>query len=248
VIEAFFDESGKEGDPSHRFVVMAGYAAGDWNNFQRSWRSLLLKHGLPSIHMKKILGIAKEKGWDLPRLNGVLSEFVSVIKESWLIGFGVGVDVEAYRAIPADIKKQFGDVQIFCCSRILRRLMDHVRAGGFENESLSITFDRDYGFARPRMKLMEELSKRDPIMSRRIAQVSFANSDYFYPLQAADLLAWETRRQLMNNLTDKPSTSRWTELVSVLPSEDYSYAAGEFWTKEWFDHEIPKLRGPIVSE
>jgi hypothetical protein len=33
VIECFFDDSGKESDPSHRFVVLAGYMiGGDWGD------------------------------------------------------------------------------------------------------------------------------------------------------------------------------------------------------------------------
>jgi hypothetical protein len=43
---------------------------------------LLVEHGLPDVHMRAILKIAKERGWDIPRLNEILREFVLVIKEA----------------------------------------------------------------------------------------------------------------------------------------------------------------------
>jgi hypothetical protein len=74
VIEAFFDDSGKESDHNDRFVVLAGYMAaeGPWFRLHQSWRHLLLRHGLPHVHMKDIRGLAKERGWDIPKLNEVL--------------------------------------------------------------------------------------------------------------------------------------------------------------------------------
>ena len=61
VIELFFDDSGQEGDPTHRFVVMAGYMTWEWGGFDRAWRSLLLKHGLPYIHMNEMIGFSEKK-------------------------------------------------------------------------------------------------------------------------------------------------------------------------------------------
>jgi hypothetical protein len=165
VLEAYFDDSGKESDHTHRFVVLAGYMAADgwpWNRFYQSWRHLLLRHGLPRIHMKEILNAGRGKGWDIPTLNAVLREFVIAIKESQLIGFGVAVDATEWRRLSKDRRKAFGDAQEFCVSRVLRRIMDRCTESGFPDEPLSITFDRDWEFARRRLTLIEELSKRVP--------------------------------------------------------------------------------------
>ena len=74
MIEAFFDDSGKESDRNDRFVVLAGYMAaeGPWFRLHQPWRHLLLRHGLRHVHMKGILGLAKERGWDILKLNKVL--------------------------------------------------------------------------------------------------------------------------------------------------------------------------------
>jgi hypothetical protein len=97
VFQCFFDDSGKESEPSNRFVVIAGYLAVDtvWNNFQMNWGHLLIKHELPEVHMRSILRITKERKWDTPKLNAVLRDFVAAIKTTpGLIGFGIAIDAD----------------------------------------------------------------------------------------------------------------------------------------------------------
>jgi hypothetical protein len=241
VIEAYFDDSGKESDHTHRFVVLAGYMSGDWTPLYRSWRSLLIKHGVPHVHMKDILGIAKSKGWDVPKLNVVLREFITAIKEANLTGFGVAVDANEWRAFSKERRHQFGDAQEFCCSRILRRIVDRLIDAGFPDEPLSITFDRDWEFARRRLTLIEEISKRAPQMRKNLAQLAFADSKHFYPLQAADLLAWETRRHLANVIEGEGGTVRWGELMTALPYGELDYEASEYWDKALIERELPKI-------
>jgi hypothetical protein len=241
VIRCYFDDSGQESDPTHRFVVMAGYMAGDWDRLNRAWRSLLLKHGLSHIHMKEMIGVAQKRDWPDGHLTDVLREFIMAIKESILVGFGVAVDLDAFRKVPDHIRKRLGDAQIFCCSRILRRIMDRLNEAGMGEEPISIAFDQDFGFARSRLRMIAELRKRDPQLRAVLAQVSFADSEHFYPLQAADVLAWETRRHIAHMAGEARPSGRWDDLTVPLPYDELDYAAGEYWTQEWFDQEIPKL-------
>jgi len=64
VFQCFFDDSGKESEPTNPIVVMAGYIAVDeiWQRFQNLWGHLLLKHELPDVHMKAILQIPTHSG------------------------------------------------------------------------------------------------------------------------------------------------------------------------------------------
>jgi hypothetical protein len=191
--------------------------------------------------MREILGIAKKKGWDIARLNDVLSEFISAARDTHIVGFGIGVDMEAWRMIDPALRKRLGDVQLFCCSRIIRRIMDRLEMLGLQGEEISITFDRDFEFARRRLRLFEEICKAFPHINAHVSQISFANSRQCYPLQAADLLSWETRRELISKSGGRESNPRWRELMTALPSGQIEFGAGEFWTKEWLDQELPKL-------
>jgi hypothetical protein len=222
---------------------MAGFFTNYWELFDTKWLSLLLKHDIPFIHLRGAVSIAKKKNWDIPKLNEVLTEFAVTIRESNLVGIGVGVHMEAWQEVPKELRDRLGDAQIFCCSRIVRRIIDRLETVGLLQEKVTIIFDQDFGFARRRLRLFEELKKRYQPIRERIVQVSFADSRTFYPLQAADMLAWETRRELINRSGGHESTKRWKELMAALPSGQIDFAVGEFWTKEWFDQELPKLLG-----
>jgi hypothetical protein len=67
------------------------------------------------------------------------------------------------------------------------------------------------------------------------------DAEHFYPLQAADLLAWETRRRLSEVIEGAGGTARWAELMTALPYGELEYAAGEYWNKEWIDRDLPKI-------
>jgi hypothetical protein len=76
---------------------------------------------------------------------------------------------------------------------------------------------------------------------------AFADSERFYPLQAADMLAWETRRHVAHLAGEAAPSGRWNDITVPLPYDELQYAAGEYWTQEWFDREIPKLRSEMAQ-
>src|SRR5271168_1449060 len=69
VIYGFLDDSGKEGQATNPYVVMAGYVGSldSWLELSVKWLNLLVKHGISAIHMKDLIpltGEYKTRGWD----------------------------------------------------------------------------------------------------------------------------------------------------------------------------------------
>ena len=124
-------------------------------------------------------------------------------------------------------------------------MMDHMNHANMGNEPLSVTFDQDFEFARRRLPMFIELRKRDPRLRANLAQVSFASSKHFTPLQAADMLAWETRRQVAHLVGEARPSGQWNDLMNPLPYGESAFAVGEHWTQEWFDEQIPKIRASL---
>jgi len=241
VIEAFFDDSGKESQGDHRFVCIAGYLAHDqvWWGFQQRWRHLLMRHGIPAVHMKDWEGTRREKKWALNYGHRVLSEFIGAIKDSQLIGFGVAVDADVWRKLSSQRRKSFGDAQEFCFQRLLRRIIDRLDQAQ-ERDAIELVFNRDYQFARPRLRLLEHINKRDPRMASRVAAISFGDARHYYLLQAADILAWQTRKHLVNQSGTQAETEGWRELFSALPDRDLDYE-GELWDGEMVEAKFSEL-------
>ena len=245
VIECFFDDSGKEGDTA--FPCLAGYLAHEsyWYEFNIRWRHLLLRHGLPYLHMKEFVKFAQEKGWNGNKRQDVLLEFIGVIKQAKLIGFGAAIDSAAWRTLSPKRRKAFGNGQEFCFQRIVRRIVDRLELAG-EDDDVAIIFDRDMEFAKPRLTLFEHILKGDPRASRRIASIAFSDARRYFALQAADLLAWETRSELIQRAKKEPSKQRFQELMTALPHGELDYE-GEFWDQTTMETHFAAVEAEIAE-
>ncbi|HTV65608.1 MAG TPA: hypothetical protein VMD98_08390, partial [Bryocella sp.] len=151
MIHCFFDDSGKESDASNRIVVIAGYmAVGDstWTFLSQQWGHQLVRHGLSWLHMKDLMQNQDEYAklnWDWPKKRSVIEDFIKVVKASQLIGFGVAVDADAWRAIPKQITQAEGSAQEFCFMRLVRMITERMKIAR-PDDWISLYFDSDEGF------------------------------------------------------------------------------------------------------
>jgi hypothetical protein len=233
VIRAYFDDSGKESTPNGDFVCMAGYMADSnfWELFASSWRQKLLKYGITGIHMKELIplqGEYKTLGWDVPKRNAALAEFIRVIKTVDLIGFGIGVDARAWREL-RKLRSDLPDVQAFCFARIMRLVIETVKRAAVR-DFVAVHFDPDPEFGAARLRLFDALWRRDPEARYYLASLTFADTIIFSPLQAADLLAWETRKELVQKAGGFESTPRYKDLFRALEGIELQYHS-ELWDK-----------------
>lgn len=227
----YFDDSGKESDPSNRLVCMAGYLAVDdyWEQFGPQWYHHLLKHGVSCFHMKELIPRQGEfKDLTLEKRDELLLDCVKVIKENELIGFGVGVDAEAWRLLPDALTKSSGNAQEFCFLRIIRLIIERLKRVS-PNEKLALIFDCDQEFAARRFKQFSKLRER-PEIREHLASIAFCDPRLYIPLQAADFLAWETRKELIQKALGFDSTERFKELFVNVPGLRLEYA-GEQWNE-----------------
>ncbi|MFZ0802203.1 MAG: DUF3800 domain-containing protein [Terriglobales bacterium] len=243
MIHCFLDDSGKESDAGNRFVTMAGYLALDryWMIFSEVWYNLLLKHGISWVHMRDLIPLQGEYaklGWDTTKRDEVLADFIKAIKISELTGFGVGIDADAWREIPKQVTKKHGNAQEFCFVRVLRQIVDRLKIAG-PADHVSIHFDSDQHYTPARFKRFSEVKERDEVARAYLSSISFCDPKKFRPLQAADLLAWETRKDLVQRTGGFESTPRWKEFFESKIWErnlpDYS---SEFWTQDEIRKQI----------
>ena len=207
MLEAYFDDSGKEADQSNRFVCIAGYLSfvSCWEEFNRKWACLLQEHKLPELHMKHWKSIARQNGWTNHHASAVLNDFVDVIRESDVWGFGAGVDVQQWRALSRERRAQFGSAQEFAMQRTFRMIVDVMYEHAL-TVPLNLVFDQDEEFSKPRLTRYYGIRKFDPVVRSRAAIISFADAKLCYSLQAADLLAYLTRARLLDGIDGRPET------------------------------------------
>jgi hypothetical protein len=247
-MQAFFDDSGKESQNTNGFVVIAGYigTSAIWYPFAEAWHHLLLKHELREVHLRSWLTVCQERRWDHTKGNAVLLEFADLVRQAdYLIGVGVAVDATVWRALSPARRTQFGTAQEFCFQRILRRVIERLDNSS-NRELIEVVFDRDFEFASSRMKLLDHINKKHPEIKDRIVQISFASAAFYCQLQAADLLAWETRKFLVNQTEGKQPTGRLRVLLEAIPDRPLNYAH-EFWGQAEVDRYFREVEVPSAS-
>lgn len=243
----YFDDSGQESLSSGPFVCLAGYLAhySYWERFINQWQHKLMKHNISCIHMKDMVHLAGEYSsldWDEKKRDEVLLDFIEVIRENHLIGFGVGVDTNAwrdYRKKTNMVKTKVGNVQYYCFARMMRMIFDRFEKA-LPSELISIVFDTNPEFAANRLKFFQTYRAHEKLLRRYMTSITFADPLSMSGLQAADILAWETRKELIQKAGGHNSTKRYEALMAVLPGYQPDYT-NEFWSEKELRERFPEI-------
>ncbi len=236
-VHCFLDDSGKESQPTNPFVVMAGYFAemSVWLQLWQQWANLLVKHQITSVHMKELIPIEgeyKKLGWDIEKRDAAIADFIEEIRKAPVIGIGVAVKMTAWRTVKAaNPKLPFGTVQEFVLQRILRGVVERLAILP-DVSKVALVFDRDPEFAANRIKVFSWLLS-DPKANKLMASIMFADPHVYPGLQCADILAWETRKELVQKAGSFGSTRRWRAIFERMPEYHLDYM-GEFWDEDTF--------------
>ena len=242
VIEAFFDDSGQE---SGAFFCVAGFLADTsyWTSFLIDWQHLLRRWRIREVHMKFLWNNNGEfGGWGLEKKKQAISEFVGVIRKHKLIGYGIAVDSKFWGALPRDFSRAHGSAAEFCFERILKRIRDDM-VRRRDRDFIALTFDHDRDFAKPRLTRFQNIIDRDPWAKETMVSIGFARAWAFSPLQAADMLAWETNRLLeVRHNGRRPSFGNETMFEGP---DGIEFSAGEYWDKKEFEKYIDLDSGTL---
>lgn len=243
MLSGFFDDSGKESNPGNRIVCIAGYLAhaNFWSLFHPAWAQNLMFNGISWLHMKDFMFDSDEyasKGWDWPKKREIIEGFMGVIKSCRLIGYGVAVDAEAWRKIPRELTDREGNAQEFCFMRIMRMLVERMKIS-LPRDVVSVCFDCDLGFSAGRFRKFVGIRESSSEANRYLQSFSIAEPKAYLGLQAADLLAWETRKELMRKLGGFESRPEFKFLLEASLDVPMIYES-ELWDASEIEEKIIK--------
>ncbi len=251
-IHCFLDDSGKESQPSNPFVCMAGYFGSEEaiKDLNSKWLQLLKKYEITEVHMKELIPLEGEyKKWALDKIKRdlALDEFIRVTRETHLVGIGVAIDTAAWKLHrKRHPKEHLGTAQQFALVRILSRLIDHLRAVGNET-SLSLVFDTDPEFGSNRLGMFDYLMTIDTQARKRLSSITFARTCFYPGLQCADMLVWETRREMIRRSNGQKSTRRWDAMLAKMPEYELEHI-GEMWDDRAFIEIGRELLRPAYEQ
>lgn len=115
-----------------------------------------------------------------------------------------------------------------------------------DQRQTSLVFDDDERYSKTCYALLCELKKRVPAIKRSIVNISFADDEWYYPLQAADLLSYASCNEL------KKGKKGWSEMniySDLLKDADPAYGKrylSEFWSDD--ENDSQALMEAIIRE
>lgn len=193
VIRAYFDDSGThDGAP---VVVMAGFVGADdqWDAFDCQWKALLAREGISRLHMTDLsAGAGEFQGWESGRRDAVVHDFRQVIIDAGIAGIGHSVSRPDWdRHVTGHARALLGPAEQHLASFCIHDSVDYAKSK-HPGEPLAVIFDSgmaawDDMMNAARIHLFAGSQDSSPLVS-----VTPAVNVAFTPLQAADMLAWET--------------------------------------------------------
>jgi hypothetical protein len=203
VLRAYYDGGNKSHERGH--MTLAGLAApeGVWPDFETEWGRALDAYGLRWWHTTDAMSprgkrefLKPEKaGWNMARAEEAKASLNAVITRSlqglWRQGFQIltcTINLDDYR-IARDRNWFLRTAEAICVSDCAGHLL-------LDEDGLGhLYFDQGERFLKEAQQIWtKDLRKPHVQWTKQIVGISPRDSRRIYPLQAADLLAWESNR------------------------------------------------------
>jgi hypothetical protein len=206
VFRAFLDESGThDGSP---VLTVAGYLArpAAWRKWVPTWRRTLSP--IKVFHSTDCNGFHREwEGWSREDRDAKVAQLLPLIPDPDLAGLAIGVvvrDLEKALEERPHLRPYWdGDVYGACLQWWIHSLIDLMNRRG-AREPVAIVHEQN-DFAAQAMRAFNYVkAHHDP--HNLLVSFSFGSKDQFVPLQAADILAYDVGKKLLN-IDGKPRRS-----------------------------------------
>jgi Protein of unknown function (DUF3800) len=216
MLTGYFDETGHSKDPTQRIVGMGGLLApaSKWETFESKWKRALREFDIPYFHMKEFAHSTDVfedwKGREIIRRK-LFGKLIKAMESAYPIPVGATVPKDIYAAtynqypgFPKD--EPYRHTLDLCVAGVigLRGAMGSLD----ESEKVAVVFSQHQEFRNHVLRYYEKITKElDPF--RIISPVSFADMRDLVPLQAADIVAYELKKEHERRLYEPQKAPRY---------------------------------------
>lgn len=231
-LRAYLDASGTVDDSP--FLVMAGYVAPimQWVKFTKRWAKVLLDEGLSHWHMVDFNGRAGEYcGWSDKQCQRVYAKLIRIITKHVSVGVVIAIDVKAYSEIiiGKELSQRFGTNPYQCCVAACIMEINRWATENVMTQRIAYTLERgDKGQKKILKRTLERVfDDKDSCEKLRLGALTTVGKKdpEGTPCQAADILAWECRRELVEQRVEYPRELR-SSLEQLLLSSTRQFILG----------------------
>ena len=247
MLRAYFDDSRY----SDGLVVVAGWVANEeqWVAFEADWRAALREADVPEFHATDFYSARKHfDGWDLhsKRHRKFAKKFAAIACDHTMAGVGRGIEIAGYnRYIKSEQFMREGTPHdkytplmhcLRCCLEWIA-LLDRP-----DNEEIAVIMERGKGCGEA-VEYLDGLRKDEVSWMESFVTLT-TGPKTLLPLQAADLLAHETKRhvQELHQPTGREPRKSFERLIAKRHVN-----IGTAWSKDMAEG-IPKIRRALEAD
>ena len=260
----YLDASRDEGDSNTH--VLAGFISDRerWEVFDAEWQLVLAKYGIPAFHMTDYESSYKAfKDWEPNDRRKIpfLKELLEVIARNTIASAGYGVSQSMYSAaVPPEVNKYIGGSPYFLLFLNLvlgvENMMDHAAkfsAGVPDDWQMNYVLARDDPGAGTAVNtwMSKEAGVIATRLESRVAGVSIAKENTKHlGLQAADLLAFEGRKQtgLQLGQHNRPTRRSFMALEEIPLPRAWHFVQHEHHLKGLVEPLVRAMRGEELPD
>jgi hypothetical protein len=215
---AYMDESGHAKHPQSRFVGMGGLVADccSWKQLEVEWRAALEEAGINgAFHMRDFAHRRGEfKGWNEQRRQTLFGRLVKSIVDAAAVPVACVVSLDGFNAAPLFLRSFFKDPYHMCFQHVTKgaALQALSTTWPAEQETVAMVYAYQGEFGTTAAQSEDEQkgsaqklwhAMKQSYWGQRMGTYESGSPNDLYPLQAADLFAYEITKEF-DNLVNRP--------------------------------------------
>jgi hypothetical protein len=196
----YFDESYTH-PPAPRVYTIAGYVSADaqWKKFQKEWRRILEAEGIEYFHMVDFQAVKQPyDAWSKDKRARFLASLHAIIHKRTLMSFSTTADMVEFESLTPEQKKILINPHIFAALNCMKAV-GFWAAESILNHPMAYTFELGSHYQGQLKTLLANLSDEDRFFFR-FGSLTFADKKLTRPLQAADMVAYESTKEIARKL------------------------------------------------
>jgi hypothetical protein len=233
----YVDESGKLGKSD--YTSSCGYVShiSEWQRFAQEWENCRFHWGVPPIHMAAIMFPERDKEWlEIQRKWGsqwerkrdeMLAELCMIVRHSHVNCVGAVVDSGHFKAMQdSEFKKAAKNPLYLAFHELVMSAIEETEKVSSEVE-IGLILDDDQDYSIGCYRLLNDLKLQFPKVKKRIASMCFVDDRIYPGVQAADVIAYEARRLMVERKSNPefPPSPLFVALTMDLSHQPRLYTA-----------------------
>ncbi len=199
---AYFDESYSH-TPEPLVYTVAGYISTniEWKKFQKEWRIVLAKENIPYFHMVDFQACKPPYGdWSKEKRVRFLKSLHRTIHRRYRRSFAATVNIEDFESLAPEQKEVLVNPHVFAAT-ICMTMIGWWTAENLLHAPISYILEQGSKHDKQLRRLFQEELRDEDRGFFRVGSFELRDKREKLPLQAADILAYETTKEVVRRVT-----------------------------------------------